>query len=126
MWSTLLELNSGSSLRNGPELQHSVVSAHACLFYVTSGEHCYPGLIQSVYLIEERKGFAPNHVGSGKNLGEGSCLLTLVDYDDSFFFFTSTPFSYPSIFYSFKIFIVYVLRVNAGSIKKEYGKAPCS
>lgn len=86
MWSTLLELNSGSSLRNGPELQHSVVSAHACLFYVTSGEHCYPGLIQSVYLIEERKGFAPNHVGSGKNLGEGSCLLTLVDYDDSFFF----------------------------------------
>lgn len=92
MWSTLLELNSGSSLRNGPELQHSVVSAHACLFYVTSGEHCYPGLIQSVYLIEERKGFAPNHVGSGKNLGEGSCLLTLVDYDDSFFFFYFYPF----------------------------------
>lgn len=45
--------------------------------HVTYGEHYNLILIQSTYFTKERKGFAPNLVGSGKTSGEDFCLLTL-------------------------------------------------
>lgn len=71
-------------------------------FSLTSGEHYNPGLIQSTYCAVERKRFAPNLIGSGKNLGEDSCLLTqliiIISAGYYYYFFTNTFFFFPLCF----------------------------
>lgn len=79
------------SFRNNllaPPLQGSTCML---LFSVSSGECYSPSLIQSTYFLQGRKGLAPNLIGSGRNLGEGSCLLTL-NWLWNFFLKTSTFF----------------------------------
>lgn len=104
--------------RNGLRAPPLQGSTRTLLSSLTSGERYSASLMQPTYFMQERKGLAPNLVGSGRNLGEGSCLLTLSWLWYFIFLFNFYLFSHPYVFYSFKIFIVYVQRVNAGSVKR--------